>query len=225
MPDSPDQVSERESSSTPNSAPASHTRIDWLGPARDGNIEALGHLLELCRHYLLKVANQEMESRLLAKAGASDLVQDAFLEAQRIFHRFQGQGMEEFLAWLRAILLNKVEDSARLYQGTQKRDIQREVSLVDPSVGGAPGHPVNLEDSTPSQALVRAERDEAIHLALAKLPEHYRQILTWRHWDDLTFEEIGRRLGKSADASRMMWGRAVARFESEMSREIEVSNE
>src|SRR5262245_66692989 len=76
-----------------------------LQAARAGSTEALGRVFEGCRHYLLLVANEGLESDLRAKAGASDLVQDTFLEAQQAFIRFQGTSERDLLAWLRQILL------------------------------------------------------------------------------------------------------------------------
>lgn len=58
---------------------------NWIAAARDGSDDALGESLEACRAYLLLVARQEIDPALMAKAGASDLVQETFLEAQRDF--------------------------------------------------------------------------------------------------------------------------------------------
>jgi DNA-directed RNA polymerase specialized sigma24 family protein len=49
----------------------------------------LGQLLQGWRDYLLLLANQQLDSVLLAKGGASDLVQEAFLEAQQGVQQFQ----------------------------------------------------------------------------------------------------------------------------------------
>jgi RNA polymerase sigma-70 factor (ECF subfamily) len=54
---------------------------DWLAEARQGSREALGRLLEGCRHYLLLMANQDTGPDLRAKVAPSDLVQETFLEA------------------------------------------------------------------------------------------------------------------------------------------------
>ena len=56
--------------------------------------------------------------------------------------------------------------------------------------------------------------------ALDRLPEHYRQILIWREWDELPFADIGQRLAKSVDAARMLWWRALERFNQEMSKPV-----
>ena len=76
-----------------------------LAAARAGSREALGRVLEGCRRYLLGVAEGELDPDLRSKGGASDIVQETFLEAQRDFARFQGSSPEELRAWLRQVLV------------------------------------------------------------------------------------------------------------------------
>src|SRR5205809_917594 len=102
---------------------------DRLAAARAGSSEALGQALEGCRRYLLLVADRELEPDLRAKGGASDIVQETFLEAQRDFTQFHGNSEQELLAWLRRILLNNVGNFSRRYCGTDMRDVGREVEL------------------------------------------------------------------------------------------------
>ena len=62
----------------------------WIGEARQGDREALGRLLDICRHYLLLVANQELAPALWAKTAPSDIVQESLMEAGHTFPRFHG---------------------------------------------------------------------------------------------------------------------------------------
>ena len=96
---------------------------EQLAAARRGSAEALGQSLEVCRRYLLQIATSELASHLQPKLAASDLVQETFLEAQRIFARFQGDSPVELRAWLRAILLNKIADGERYFCDAAKRQI------------------------------------------------------------------------------------------------------
>src|SRR5579863_8278393 len=101
----------------------------WVVEARGGSVAALGQVLELCRHYLLLVANQELDGELRGKEGASDLVQETFLEAHRDFAQFHGATHAELLAWLRRILLNNLSNFRRRYSETDKRQIALELPL------------------------------------------------------------------------------------------------
>src|SRR5262245_33601578 len=93
----------------------------WLAAARDGSRDALGKALEACRRYLLDVARHELDVSLQAKGGASDLVQDTFLEAQRAFDRFHGNSGGELRTWLRRLLHHQATKFGRRYRTTQKR--------------------------------------------------------------------------------------------------------
>jgi RNA polymerase sigma-70 factor (ECF subfamily) len=185
----------------------------WLAAARAGSIDALGRALELCRRYLLQVAGGELDPQLQAKAGASDLVQETFLEAQRIFDRFQGVSSGELRAWLRAILLNKVATHTRRYRATASRQIDQEVGLTLGS-----DHQIDLAGtiSTPSSMMVVNERAQALTAAVQRLPDHYRQIVLWRQMENLSFEEMAARLGRSVEAIRKLWWRAIQQLQQEL---------
>lgn len=197
----------------PSLPDSSDSVASWLTEARAGSPEALGHLLEACRLYLLQVANGEMESRLQTKVGASDLVQETYIEAQRIFDRFGGATPDELRAWLRAILLNKLATATRQYRDTAKRQIGREIP-IDPqaSLPIDPPSPV----TTASSIMIREERMESLMSAIGRLPEDYRQVIVWRQVENLSFEEMAKRLGRSVDAVRKLWWRALQQLQKEL---------
>jgi RNA polymerase sigma-70 factor (ECF subfamily) len=196
-------------------SPPNHADSDefekLLAEAQQGSPEALGKVLEKCRHYLLHIANAEVDSQLRPKAGDSDLVQETFLEAHRLFTRFQGTSSADLLGWLRAILKNKAATFSRRYQGTDKRQVGREVPLV--ALGEQPGQPAA---PSPSSVVVRQEQADAVLRALERMPEQYRQVIVWRQWERLPFDEIARRLEKTVDAARMTWWRAIERLRLEL---------
>jgi RNA polymerase sigma-70 factor (ECF subfamily) len=51
---------------------------------------------------------------------------------------------------------------------------------------------------------------------LERLPERYRRVIVWRHFDRHSFVEIGHRVGSSADATRMIWARGMKRLHQEI---------
>jgi RNA polymerase sigma-70 factor (ECF subfamily) len=54
-----------------------------------------------------------------------------------------------------------------------------------------------------------------LRAAIERLPADYRRVMELRYTEGLSFEEVGRRLGRSADAARMLWARAVDRLRQE----------
>jgi RNA polymerase sigma-70 factor (ECF subfamily) len=185
---------------------------ELLAAARAGSPDALGRVLELCRNYLLHVANAELDPQLRAKAGASDLVQETFVEAQRIFARFEGGSPAELHAWLRAILRNKMANFTRYYRDAARRRVGQEVHLDE---GTSPPEPP-AAGPTPSRELMQGEQLTALAAALERLPEQYRQVIVWRQLEDLSFADIAGRLGRTEAAVRKLWLRALEHLHREM---------
>jgi RNA polymerase sigma-70 factor (ECF subfamily) len=175
----------------------------WLAEARGGSDEALGHLLEAFRPFLLALARQRVRADIKQRLGFSDIVQDTYEDALKAFPRFDGDSEQELKAWLRRILLTNVAQSyAEAHR--QKRDIGSEVSL-----GTDPGLGIGISPTAiKSEARARAQ-DEALQQALAQLPADYREIIQMHHYDRLTFGEAGELLGRSEDAMRKLWSRAI----------------
>ena len=69
---------------------------------------------------------------------------------------------------------------------------------------------------SPSSHAMRSELTQALDRAMARLPEHYRQAVRYRHQDELPWDEIGQRMHCSADAARMVWSRAIRQLKKEM---------
>jgi RNA polymerase sigma-70 factor (ECF subfamily) len=185
-----------------------------LHAARRGCTASLGRLLEGCRQYLLLVANRELATDLRAKGGASDLVQETFLEAQRDFARFAGTSQAELLAWVRRILLHNVANFSRRYQQTAKRKLARELSL-DGADGPLREH-LPADQPSPSGRLIAAEQAQALERALLRLPEHYRRAVLLRHREQRSFAEIGAALNCSTEAARKLWARAIERLQQDL---------
>src|SRR5262249_58586757 len=139
-----------------------------LGKAHAGCAEALGEALEACRGYLLAIAQRELDAELRAKVGASDLVQQTFLEAQRDFDRFHGETETEWLAWLRRLLLNNLANSARDYRETAKRQGGREVGLPDADSSCFDGAGAAPAGTPPRKQAEAHQRGRALPRALAK---------------------------------------------------------
>jgi RNA polymerase sigma-70 factor, ECF subfamily len=176
----------------------------WIAAARGGDKAALARALMSFRDYLLLVANEKMDQTLKSKEGASDLVQETFLQAQQRISSYRGVSRSEWRSWLRSILIRNLANKRRHFETTAKRKVHREIPIVEWSRLSAAA-----SEETPSRELARREREAALFEALARLPDHYREIVVWHQRDQLTFEEIGRRRGISAEAARKLWTRAL----------------
>jgi RNA polymerase sigma-70 factor (ECF subfamily) len=193
-----------------------------ISEAQSGSADALGELFEGCRQYLLLVANQELRRDLQAKVGASDLVQQTFLEAQRGFDQFDGRSQGDLLVWLRQILKNNLRDATRSYRCASKRQVQREIPIIaDDDSAAIPTTALVDRSESPSWPARRCEQDAALHQALSQLAESQRQVIVLRNLELKSFVEIAQCMGRSPDAVRKLWGRAVQALAEQLGSRIE----
>ena len=187
---------------------------DLLQQTRAGDGAALGMLLEAYRPYLTLLARVQIGRLLRGKVGASDVVQDAFLEAHRDFHQFQGGDERSFLAWLRQVLASVLANLVRHYVGTQARDVRLEQQLaaaLDES-SAVLGGGLAVLNGSPLAAIERREQSALLAEALERLPEEDREVLVLRHLEGLSFPEVARRMGKTEDSVKKRWPRALLRL-------------
>lgn len=186
-----------------------HSAIEQqIAAARSGSAPALGALLNEFRNYLLLIANAELDNHLRKKIGASDLLQETYVQAQRGFLGFQGTTEPELRAWLRQIMLNRCRNMRLAYE-TEKRDLNRELPLCGTSSVAGPVDELVTGGRSPSGQAMAAEEAMLVAKAMAGLPKDYEEVIRLRHWEDLSFEEIGIRTGRSAEAARKLWSRAI----------------
>jgi len=51
---------------------------------------------------------------------------------------------------------------------------------------------------------------------MGRLSDDYRQVILWRQVENLAFEEMAQRLGRSIDAVRKLWWRALQSLQKEL---------
>lgn len=183
---------------------------DLLLRARSCAPAELDCLFGACRNYLHLIARAEIERSLRAKVDASDLVQQTLLEAYRDFGQFRGSTEAEWLAWLRRILARNAAEFVRHYRLTGKRQASREVPLQDCS---GPGLQPTAPGESPSQALLRKERELLVADALMQLSEDHREVIVLRNLQRLPFDEVARHMGRSRPAAQMLWMRALQKLQ------------
>jgi RNA polymerase sigma-70 factor (ECF subfamily) len=187
--------------------------IAQINAARNGSPAALGPLLEAYRPFLHMLAEKNLPADLQAKAGISDLVQETYAEAHLDFAQFQGRSEAELAGWLEQILRNNIANFVGRFRGTDKRRVDREVSLQ-----GLAGNRIQIPapEATPSAEAMKNETAEALTEALARLPEDYRLVIELRHQQNLTFAEVAAQMERSEAAVRKLWARALERWREEV---------
>ena len=185
-----------------------------IAAVQQGEHSQLGVLLNLYRGYLLTIAGHELGSDVVAKAAPSDLVQETFLEASQAFAQFRGTTEPELRAWLNQILSRNLIDLHRHYRDFSKRNISREVSFEGRF--GGPSLSLAAAVDPPSKQAQTAENLKLLQAGFKTLNEEQRQAVQLRSVEQLDFEEVGQRLGRTADAARKLWARAIQKLAMEL---------
>jgi RNA polymerase sigma-70 factor (ECF subfamily) len=185
-----------------------------LNQAREGDGPALGQLLERYRNYLHLLARVQIGRRMQGKLDVADVVQETFLEVHRGIGQFRGRSEQQFLAWLRQILVGILANQVRRYFGTKRRDVRLERELqddLDRSSVYLGSHMVAAQSSPSAQA---SRREQAVLLAdaMEHLPEDYREVIILRQLEGLTFPQVARRMGRTEDSVKNLWARGLARL-------------
>jgi RNA polymerase sigma-70 factor (ECF subfamily) len=186
---------------------------ELLARARGGDDAAREKLFAVCRNYVSIAARVEMASWLRAKVDASDLVQQTLLEAHRGLANFRGTTEGEWLGWLKRILAHNAADFVRRYHGVEKRCAAREVSLAAGDASDAPAPQLSDKGPSPSQLVMQKELQLQVADAVARLPEDYQEVVILRNLQQLAFDEVAERMGRSRPAVQMLWMRAIRKLQ------------
>jgi RNA polymerase sigma-70 factor, ECF subfamily len=155
--------------------------------------------LERFRDYLRCLARRRLGPGIGSKLDASDIVQQALLQAHEKAGQFRGQSDAEQAAWLRRILINCATSALRRL-GAGSRNPRRERPLPAGEPGNDSQVSLAAEQSTPSQQVMRAEESSRLAAALDQLPQDQRQAVTLHHLEHYSVAETAQKMGRSKDA-------------------------
>ena len=163
-----------------------------------------------------------LDSRLRSRLDPSDVIQDAFIDAnKRLDDYLRDPKLPPFL-WLRLIVGERLTNLHRHHLGTGMRDAGREVSLFHealPQASSAALASMLLgKQTSPTQAAQRAERLLRVQEALNSLEAVDREILSLRHFEQLNRAEAALALGITEEAGAERYIRALKRIRDVMSR-------
>lgn len=142
---------------------------------------------------------------------ARDLTQETFLKALKAVKSFRGDsGLK---TWLFRIAINESRNRWRRWKRRRRGDT---FSLENETGTDDDARPQQIADANavdPEAAAISRERADALRKALSELPRQYREALTLRDIDGLSYEEVAQALGTNTGTvkSRIARGREELR--------------
>ena len=176
-----------------------------------GDEEAYARLLERHRPRLLDFVDAHLDPQLRARLDASDVVQETQIEALRLLPDYVRRRPMPFRLWLRKTAYQRLLMLRRKHVNAARRSVGREVPLPDRSSLLLAQRLIAPSDS-PSAHLHREELAERMRQALAQLSQADREVLLMRHYEDMSYDEMGCILGVEPASARKRTGRALVRL-------------
>jgi len=185
-----------------------------LDRAANGDVSSIGELFDRHRDRLRRMIQFRLDDRINARVDPSDVLQDVFIEYARALPTYVRSPECPFFLWLRFLTGMKLNAVHRHHLGVRARDPRREVSLA----GGPATSSVSLAShllgdcSTPSESAQRAEHQARVQDALNAMDPVDREVLSLRHFEQLTNQETAAALGLSEAAASNRFVRALRRL-------------
>jgi RNA polymerase sigma-70 factor (ECF subfamily) len=187
-----------------------------IGQARAGDPAALNELFARHRERLRRMVEMRLDRRLQGRVDASDVIQESFLDAARKLDDYLHEPKLPLFLWLRLVVGERLLKVHRQHLGAQMRDAGREVSLYREALPAASSAALAAHllgrHTSPTQAAVRAERLLRLQEALNALDPIDREILSLRHFEELTRAEAAQALGIEEAAAAKRYVRALKRL-------------
>ena len=180
--------------------------------AKEGDPSAINQLYSIYAERVRWMVRFRMSKELRSKLESMDLVQNTLIRSLNGLGNFNYRNEGDFVRWLSKIAENELRGNLKKLHA-EKRDVRKEVQLDN--FGSAAGNEYigshgPIQTTTPSVILSEKEDLGKLEKAIDQLKPEYREIIILTKIEELSYQEIGQRLGKSSDAVRMLATRAMA---------------
>ncbi len=162
------------------------------------------------------MVDMRLDRRVAGRVDASDVLQEAFVDASKQLERYLDDvPMPPFL-WLRFLTGERLMATHRRHLGAKMRDAKQEVSLRIHARPDVRSESLSFglagKLTSPSVAAVRAEVQDRLHFALEELELLDREILSLRHFEELSNAEAAEELEITTAAASKRYIRALERL-------------
>ncbi len=170
-----------------------------VNSAQNGDREAFEKLVLKNGDRIRALVASRLNAHLVLGVDADDVYQETLLRAFQSIKKFAWQGEDSLLRWMGGIAENVILELAR--RRARERTTSFEAHLPAQVV-------------TASRATRRAERFERLEDSLEKLSPEHREVILLTRIQGLTFEAVAQKMGRSPDAVKQLFYRALKQLKS-----------
>ncbi len=185
---------------------------------REGDDSAFAELFSMHRNRLHRIVNYRMDSRLMGRVDAEDILQEAYVDGQNRMENLRNSPTNSFLVWIRVIVGQTMINVHRRHLASEKRSASKEVRSTGFESDSSATLMIQLADSitSPSQAISKRELFNQVTLAMDSLKESDREIVALRHFEELTNSEIAEILDITPKTASIRYVRALDRLKNSL---------
>jgi RNA polymerase sigma-70 factor (ECF subfamily) len=200
----------------PTRDPNAEDGEDLLARALAGDAAALETIFTRHRDRLRRMVEIRLDRRVQARIDASDVVQEAYLDVLTRLPDYLKEPHLPLFLWLRLVVGERLLKLHRHHLGTKMRDAGLEVSLYRGAFPAASSAALAAQllgkHTSPTQAVLRAERLLRLQEAINTLDPMDREVLSLRHFEELTLGETAEVLAITEAAAAKRYVRALRRL-------------
>lgn len=196
--------------------PEADKTLELLGRVREGDESAVGRLLQRHREALRRMVEMRLDQQIRQRVDASDIVQDAMIEANRRLQTYLDNPVMPFHLWLRQIATDRLIDAHRRHRVSKKRSVDLEQA---PVVAANLDHStIRFEaylpdgEMTPAAAAVHRELQRRFEAAIEEMDAQDQEIIVMRNFEKLSNQEVAHALELTEPAASMRYLRAMRRL-------------
>jgi RNA polymerase sigma-70 factor (ECF subfamily) len=186
-----------------------------------GDPRAVAEAFARYRDRLRRMVKLRLDRRLQGRVDPSDVLQEAYLDVAHRAAEYAANPTMPLFLWLRFLTGQRLLQIHRQHLGTKMRDAGQEVSLYRGALPQASSVSLAAQllgrMTSPSLAAIRAEMQVRLQDALNGMDPMDREVLTLRHFEELSNAETAAVLGLQKSAASNRYIRALKRLREVLS--------
>jgi RNA polymerase sigma-70 factor (ECF subfamily) len=183
-----------------------------VAAAAAGDAAATERLLQRHRDRVRRAIALRLDRRVAGRIDASDVLQETYLEAARRLPDYLRRRDMPFDLWPLWLAREQVLTCHRRHLGADRRDVRREVGPLPQEASAVFVRGLVGKTSSPSRHASTAEAAEKLRRALERLDDDERDLILWRHFEQLSNGDAARLLGIREPAASKRYVRALERL-------------